>query len=83
MGARAVDVSVPVSLNSNENRESCLCLGCVEEKTGLIIDLPIHCSTPVVQVMPPHFRDGNYVIVFLLHSALIEDLLSLPVISDA
>lgn len=66
-----------------KNREGYLCLGRVEEKTGLIIDLPIHCSSPVVQVTPPHFRDGNYVIVFVLHSALMEDLLFFPVISGA
>ncbi|GAB0181751.1 CUB and sushi domain-containing protein 3 [Grus japonensis] len=30
--------------------------------------IAIHCSTPVVRVIPPCFCDGNYIIVFPLHN---------------
>ncbi|KAK4813470.1 hypothetical protein QYF61_006261 [Mycteria americana] len=38
--------------------------------------IAIHHCTPVVRVIPPRFRDGNHIIVFLLHNSfqLLQDL---------
>lgn len=84
MGTWAVDVSVSVSVNTNDERHRTERVACAWDVWGKIQsdkDLSIHCSTPVVQVMAPHFYGGNC--VFLLHNALTEDLLFFPVISDA